>query len=156
MASRRVRRSRKGGVELRLPPEERQFLRGLAPQMREVIESEAGDDPARARLFPIAYPDDRDRQTEYRLLVQGELSESLLGALAALEESVDDERLDPERCESWLRAINQVRLVLGSRLGVTEEGDERPADPGDPRLAAFAAYDYLSMLQDQFIDALAG
>ena len=40
---RRIKRSRKGGVDLRIPPAEREFLRSLAPEMREVIEDP--DDP---------------------------------------------------------------------------------------------------------------
>ena len=54
-----------------------------------------------------------------------------------------------------MRALNEVRLVLGVRLEVTEEGDERPRDPADPRAAAFAIYDYLTWLQGEIIDALA-
>jgi hypothetical protein len=145
---------RKGGVELRIPDDEREFLRSLAPQMREMFEDP--DDPAVARLFPVAYPDDEGRQAEYRLLAGGELLDSHLEALASLEASADAERLDEEQAHAWMRALNEVRLVLGTRLDVTEEGDERPTDPDDPRIPAFAAYDYLSMLQGELVEALLG
>ena len=56
---------------------------------------------------------------------------------------------------TWLRALNQLRLLLGTRLDVTEEGDERPMSDDDPRAATFALYDYLAFLQDQLVDALA-
>jgi len=151
---RRIKRSRKGGVDLRIPPAEREFLRSLAPQMREVIEDP--DDPVLERLFPEAYPNDPDRQAEYRLLAQVELADSHLAALAELEASANAEHLDADQADAWMRAINEVRLVLGMRLDVTEEGDERPRSADDPRLPAFAAYDYLSMLQSELIDALAG
>lgn len=151
---RRVKRTRKGGIELRLPPPEREFLRSLAPQMREMFEDR--DDVAVGRLFPQAYPDDEQRETEYRLLAHGELLESHLAALAALEASADAERLDEEQAHTWLRAINEVRLVLGVRLDVSEEGDERPKAADDARVPAFAAYDYLSMLQGELIEALSG
>ncbi len=150
--SRRVRRVRKGGVELRLSESERDFLRSLAPQMRELLETP--DDPAVARLFPTAYLEDEQRQAEYALLAGGELRDSHLAALATLEATADAQRLDAEQAEAWMRALNEVRLVLGTRLDVTEEGHERPTDPDDPRVAAFAAYDYLSMLQGELIDAL--
>lgn len=150
---RRVKRSRKGGVDLRIPEAERQFLRSLAPQMRDVLEDR--DDPVLERLFPAAYPDDEQRQAEYRLLAQGELVDSHLAALAELESSADAEHLDPEQADAWARAINEVRLVLGMRLDVTEDGDERPKSADDPRLPTFAAYDYLSMLQTELIEALA-
>ncbi len=151
---RRIKRSRKGGVDLRIPPAEREFLRSLAPQMRDVIEDP--EDPVMDRLFPEAYPHDPDRQTEYRLLAHVELVDAHLAALAELESSADAEHLDREQADAWMRAINEVRLVLGMRLDVTEEGDERPTSREDPRTPAFAAYDYLSMLQSELIEALAG
>jgi hypothetical protein len=112
-------------------------------------------DPVRERLFPVAYPEDEARQAEYALLVQTELLDSHLAALTTLEETVDAERLDEERLLAWMRALNQVRLVLGVRLEVTEEGDERPTDPSDPRATPFAIYDYLTGIQDEIIDTLA-
>ncbi|MEA2715750.1 MAG: hypothetical protein QOI99_67 [Actinomycetota bacterium] len=151
MMTRAVRRSRKGFYEIRLPESERVLLRSLAPQMRELLSS---DDPVLDRLFPVAYPMDEDRETEYRLLVRDELRSSHEAALAALEESADAERLDEEQLQAWMRAVNEVRLVLGTRLDVTEEGDERPTEPDDPREAAFAVYDYLTWLQGTIVEAL--
>jgi len=120
--------------------------------MREVLADD--DDPVRKRLLPVAYLDDEDRQTEYRLLAHGELLDSHLAALTVLEETVDAERLDEEALNSWMRALNEVRLVLGTRLEVTEEGDERPTSADDPEAQAFAIYDYLTWLQGEIIEAL--
>ena len=119
--------------------------------MRELVSS---DDPSLSRLFPVAYPDDEDRQTEYRLLVHDELRSSHLDALAALEEHAGAERLEEPQLLAWMRALNEVRLVLGTRLDVTEEGDERPLDDTDPRWEAFAVYDYLTHLQAEIVEAL--
>ncbi|MDQ4096687.1 MAG: DUF2017 domain-containing protein [Actinomycetota bacterium] len=151
---RRVKRSRKGGVDLRLPAEERELLRSLAPQMRELLADP--EDLAVGRLLPDAYPDDPERQAEYRLLAHTELMDSHLAALAVLEESAEAQHLGDDQADAWLRAINEVRLVLGVRLDVTEEGTERPTDMDDPRVPAFAAYDYLSHLQAELVEALAG
>jgi len=155
----RVKRARRGGFELRLPAEERDLLRSLGPQMRMVLTSPdpaADGDPAVQRLFPVAYPTDEDRQTEYRLLVHDELLSSHLAALAVLEETAGADRLDEDQLSAWMRAVNEVRLVLGTRLDITEEGDERPLDPRDPRTPGFAVYDYLTYLQGEIIDALSG
>ena len=150
--TRAIKRSRKGDFfEIRLSEPERGLLRTLAPEMRELL---ASDDPVLERLYPVAYPDDEDRETEYRLLVRDELRSSHEGALAALEESADAERLDEEQLLAWMRAVNEVRLVIGTRLDVTEEGLERPTDPDDPRGPAFAVYDYLSWLQATIVEAL--
>ena len=153
MTGRRVRRNRKGQFEIRLAEPERELLRSLGPQLREVINDE-DDDAAVARLFPVAYRDDPDRETEFRLLARDELRSSHLAALATLEESAGAERLEEEQLLAWMRAINDVRLVLGTRLDVTEEGHERPADLTDPRAPAFAVYDFLSWLQGEIVDAL--
>ncbi len=151
MTGRPIRRHRKGYYEVRLPPTDREFLRTLAREMRELVSSE---DPSLSRLFPVAYPDDEDRQTEYRLLVHDELRSSHLEALAALEEHAGAERLDEGQLMAWMRALNEVRLVLGTRLDVSEEGDERPLDDTDPRWEGFAVYDYLTHLQAEIVEAL--
>jgi hypothetical protein len=161
MIRKQVKRARDGSYELRIPAEERALLRAVGPHLRDVLVRQAagaqpGEDPAVDRLFPVAYPTDEDRETEYRLLVHDELLSSHLGALAVLEETADAERLDEEQLLAWMRALNEVRLVLGTRLEVTEERDERPRNPRDPRRAAFAVYDYLTYLQGDIIDALSG
>jgi hypothetical protein len=152
--SKALRRTRDGGYKVSLSAEERSLLAGLAPRMREVFDD--AEDPVLERLLPVAYPEDADRQTEYRLLVQDELMESHMGALRVLEETAGAERLDEEEVLAWMRAINQVRLVMGQRLSVTEDGAERPTSVGDPRAASFAIYDYLSSLQDDIVGALSG
>ena len=153
---RRVRRNRHGGYEVRLDSAERELLRSLAPQMRDVMTGADADDAAVARLFPPAYRDEKDaeRETEFRLLAGDELRSSHLAALAVLEESADAEQLDENQLLAWMRAVNDVRLVLGTRLDVTEEGDERPTDLYDPRAPAFAVYDFLTWLQGEIVDAL--
>ncbi len=161
MIGRRVKRSRRGGFELKIPAEERELLRSLGPELRELLVTHAataqpGDDPALDRLFPVAYPTDEERQKEYRLLVHDELLSSYLGALAVLEETAGADRLDEDQLLAWMRALNEVRLVLGARLEITEEGGERPVDRRDPRAPAFAMYDYLTYLQGEIIEALSG
>ena len=161
MISRPVKRSRKGGFDLRIPAEERDLLRSLGPELRQVLVEQAataqpGHDPAVDRLFPVAYPTDEDRQTEYRLLVHDELMASHLAALAVLEETAGADHLDEEQLLAWMRALNEVRLFLGVRLEVSEEGDERPRDRRDPKAPAFAVYDYLTYLQGEIIEALSG
>jgi hypothetical protein len=151
---RRVRRTRKGDFELRLEPQERELLRALPPQMREVLTG--GDDPALPRLFPVAYPDDPEQEAEYRAMVGEELLNTRLAALDTLADSVDAERLDEEQLLAWMRAINDVRLLLGTRLEVTEDPADHDVGPDDPRAAGLAVYHWLSWLQEQVVEALAG
>ena len=153
-----VRRDRRGAFVVSLGRSERELLASIAPQVRRMLqEADAQDDVAVSRLFPVAYSEESDaeRETEYRLLAQDELRTSHDTALAVLESSAQADRLDADQASAWMRALNSIRLVLGTRLGVTEEGDERPDDPDDPRMAAFAVYDFLTALQAELIDALA-
>lgn len=130
-------------------------MRSLPGQMREVLESGGVDDPSVARLFPSAYPGDPQRDEEYRLLVHDELRQSLLGALDTLEATADQTELDEEQLLGWMRAINEVRLLLGTRLDVTEDQTSRRVPDEDPRAPALALYGWLSWLQEQVVEALA-
>jgi bisphosphoglycerate-dependent phosphoglycerate mutase len=150
--SRPLQRTSDGHYQLSLDEDERALLARLAPLMREVLADP--DDPVLERLMPVAYPEDVDRQTEYRLLVQNELMESHVGALRVLEETAEADQLNEEQVLAWMRAINQVRLVMAERLAITEDVNERPTSPEDPRLPGFAIYAYLTDLQDDIVDEL--
>jgi len=130
-------------------------LRGLPSQMRDAME--LGDaDPAVARLNPSACPDDEQVDQEYRELMGNQLNEGRLEALATLEDSVDEARLDEEQAMAWMRAINDLRLLLGTRLDVSEDPADRRVPDDDPRASAFALYDYLSLLTQELVEALGG
>jgi hypothetical protein len=153
--NRRIRRTRSGDFELRISAEERDVLRGLPAQMRDAME--LGDsDPAVARLNPSACPDDAEVDAEFRRLLGDDLMKGRLEALAALEDTVDSPRLDEAQALAWMRAINDVRLLLGTRLDVSEDPVDRQVSPDDPRASAFALYDYLSLLTQELVEALEG
>ena len=151
MLGRRVKRTRKGEYQLRLPPEERELLRQLPAQLREVLTS---DDPALRRLFPPAYKDDPALEAEYRHYMGDDLLASHERSLQAMEDTIDADVVDEEQLLGWLGALNDLRLVLGTRIDVTEDMYEREMEPDDPRAPAFAVYTYLGWLQEQVVDAL--
>jgi hypothetical protein len=63
-------------------------------------------------------------------------------------------RLDDEQARAWLRTTNDLRLALGTRLGVTAE-TEPPEDPTDEEGSQLAVYYWLTAVQGSLIDALA-
>ena len=71
-----------GGVVLRLSPEERALLVGLAEELRSQLEGSTSD-PSFRRLFPPAYEDEQDEQ-DYRELAGDELLSGRRGALELL------------------------------------------------------------------------
>ena len=151
--TRRIKRTRSGVFELRLSPEERDVLRGLPAQMRDALEL-GNDDPAVARLNPSACLDDAEVDAEFHQMMDDDLNAGRLQALAAFEATVDASSLDEEEALAWMRAINDVRLLLGTRLDVSEDPGKRHVDADDPRAPGFALYDYLSLLTQELVEAL--
>ncbi len=149
---RRLRRTKGGRFQLRLSKAERDLLRSLPGQVRELIDSTDPTDPSVRRLFPPAYRDEEKAEADYQNLVHDDLLEHHRRALMVMEETIDADRLEEEQVVSWLSALNELRLVLGTNLEV-DEGLE-PVNPSDPRAPGLALYGYLSWLQEQVVEAL--
>ncbi len=151
MDGRRIKADRRGGYRLALPEEEREILRELPQQLRELLGT---DDPSLRRLFPPAY-DDTEADEEYGTMVRESLLDEKLAALAVVERTADATHLDDAELDAWLNALETLRLVLGTQLDVTEETSARAVDPRDPTAPALALYAYLSWLQEEAVSALA-
>ncbi len=134
-----------------LPAEEREILRALPGQLRALLDT---DDPSLVRLRPPAY-DEPEADAEFELLAGGEIAAGRLAALRVLEETADADILDAKQIDAWLRALNDLRLVLGTRLHVTEDFYADDVPPRDPRAPEIALYQYLSWLQEQAVEAVA-
>jgi hypothetical protein len=147
-----MERAADGGVELRLTREERALLTGLAGELLVLLDGEPGD-PALRRLSPPAYDDEQDEDA-YRELMGGELLAGRREALELIARTAEQERLSLEEADAWLRALNDLRLVLGTRLDVKEDTFLEELRPEDPRAPALAVYGYLSWLQEQLVAAL--
>jgi hypothetical protein len=150
-----VKRTRRGDFELRLSPDERTILRGLPDQLRNLIENEdPTSDPAMARLYPPAYEDDPIRNLEFERMAGDDLTSQRLSSISAMEGSIDADLLSEEELLSWLGVLNDLRLVLGTRLEITEETTEEDFAASDPRASTFALYGYLTWLVDAIVRAL--
>ena len=149
---RRVRRSSDGAYEVHLPDAERALVADLVEQLRELLTADT-DDPSLRRLFPTAYNQDVERDREYQQLVRDELLERRLAALDTVGSTIDAGRVDEQQLTGWLTALNDLRLVLGTRLDVSEDAVEVDAD--DPDALAHAVYGYLGFLVSEVVDALA-
>ncbi len=154
MPSRRPVRRVGARFEVRLSAREREALRTLPPQLRELLQEEdPSSDEAVARLFPPAYRDDPIRNLEYEHVASGELLGGRLTSLDTMERTLDAPSLTEEELLAWLGVVNDSRLVLGTRLGVTEESTERDFR-SDPQAATYGLYVYLSWLLEAIVDAL--
>jgi len=149
--ARRVKRKR-GRFELHLDPRERELLRGLLGELRGLLELEAGD-PRLARLYPDAYTDDPEQADEYRRMTHEELKQGRLAGIELVEASIEERVLSDEQLTAWMQAVNSLRLILGTMLGITDDDQELMFDPEDPEAQTQALYAYLGGLLDEIVDA---
>ena len=122
---------------------------------------EAPDDPVLARLLPDAYQDDPEAAGEFRKYTESSLREAKKYFAQTLLETLPPKggrvKLNADQARDWLRTLNDVRLMFGVRLEVTEDFEEQLAslDPKDPRLAAFEVYGWLGAVQESLVRAIA-
>ena len=118
------------------------------------------EDPVLARLLPDAYRDDPESAGEFRRYTEQGLRS---GKVAAAQTVLDTlpagggrVRLRPEDAQAWLRSLNDVRLAIGTVLGITEdyEDEMEAASWADPRSAYLEVYHWLGYVQDSLVRAL--
>lgn len=149
-----VQRSRTGGFVVRIPPAERDQIGALPQMLRQLLSSGDAEDPALRRLFPKAFPDDDKASAEFDSIVRDDLLGQRMDAIETMERTLRATRLSEDELVAWLAALNDLRLVLGVRLAVTEEAtaEDFTGDPEAER--AFALYRYLSYLEEDVVEAL--
>lgn len=122
---------------------------------------ETPTDPVLARLLPDAYQDDPNAAGEFRKYTESSLREAKKYFAQTLLETLPPKggrvKLNADQARDWLRALNDVRLMFGVRLEVTEDFEDQLAalDPNDPRFAAFEVYGWLGALQESLVWAIA-
>lgn len=145
-------------------------LADLVEQFQDLLASEepGSDTPdaAIARLTPDPYPDDPEASRELQRLTRAELLRRRSDDAGVVLRSLFPERRPPvgsladdvflepivvllahDEATAWMRTLAAVRLVLGSRLGITSEQDH----DDDPR---FAVYEWLALRLDGLVRAL--
>jgi len=123
--------------------------------------AQAPEDPVLARLLPDAYSDDPEAAGEFRKYTEPALRsakyEVAKQLLDTLPEAGGRIQLSNDEALAWLKALNDVRLALGVRLGVTEEFEQEWAKlkPDDPQWTAYEVYAWLGAVQESLVQALA-
>jgi hypothetical protein len=163
-----------GKLTLKLDPAEVGVLSQLFEQMAELLDepdnesavdplaqllnmggsTQISDDPALARLFPDGYSDDEHASADFRRFTEQDLRAQKVLALATVRGTLANwsgkASIDAIQAQDWLKALNDLRLVLGTRLEISNEVDtELEADEPGIHL-----YNYLTYLQGTLIDAL--
>jgi hypothetical protein len=160
---------RKGeGVVVSLDANEVELLRAVPGQLQTVLEGPgAKDDPVYNRLFPSAYldPTEEGAEQEWQELVHPELLRERLAALELVSATLDraavkrgraELELGPDEVDAWLHVLNDARLAIGTRIGVTEEPEAEEVDPSHPDAPAHAMYGWLTWIENDLIETLLG
>jgi len=122
---------------------------------------EAPVDPVLARLLPDGYSGDPEAAGEFRKYTESSLREAKKYFAQTLLETLPPKggrvKLTADQARDWLRALNDVRLMFGVRLEVTEDFEDQltSLDPKDPRVAAFQVYGWLGGVQESLVRAIA-
>ena len=150
-----VRRVGPDQFAVRLSAQERDAVRMFTGQLRVLLTSEnPSSDPAVARLFPPALPDDVLGNLEYEQHHGNELLLAKLEAIDTVERTLDRDELNEDDLLAWLGSLNSIRLVVGTRLGVTEDSTETDFSDDEERSEMFSLYGYLTWLEGWIIEAL--
>jgi hypothetical protein len=174
------RSTRGGGVKAVLAAAEASLLRSLVSQVMDLIEPDAAKakdldeleailqadaaetptDPVLARLLPDGYRDDPDSAGEFRKYTELALRAAKHENAQMMLDSLPDEggkiQLTAEQAHAWMKALNDVRLALGTKLGVSEDFEEQwdALTDSDPRRTAFEVYAWLGAVQESLVRAL--
>jgi hypothetical protein len=144
---------------MRLDPVEVELVGSLLDQLEGMLEGKEGDgaDDVRRRLFPSGYLGDAEAEAEFRTLTEAALRDERderIGACRAdLARGGEVDLSAPEVGRRWIQVLNDLRLALGIRLGVSED-DEPRFDPDRPDAQLRAVYHWLTALQDSVVQGL--
>jgi hypothetical protein len=152
------------GARIRLEPGEPETLTALITDLTEALGPGvlAVDDPVGQRLFPAGYADAEDAAAFRELTETALRDERLERAAQCLAELAaptphrrySDLHLDGAAVERWIKVLNDLRLAIGTRIGVTEDEQDLDALADSPQAAGWALYSYLTGVQDTLVRTL--
>ena len=132
------------------PDHVRELLTNLADQLDRSLDSDADE---LRRLYPTAYPHDPEFDAGYQVLAREELTDGRREAIETLRRTSSATSLTEDELSAWMTVINDLRLVIGTRLDVSE--DDHGIDADDPEAGLRHLYHDLGYLLSEIIDALA-
>ena len=163
-----ITRKKGGGWTVWFPSGEMTDIAALPAELRKLLESPDFSDAVVRRLFPQAHRDDPEAEAEYVQLLRDDLlrrkletidifertlrvrrGKKLLGGVALVEVDLAEEDLS-----AWLGVHHDLRLLIGTRLDITEEVWEKGVNPKDPHARELEMLHRLAFLEEVIIEAL--
>ena len=122
------------------------------------------DEPVLSRLLPDAYDrpgadgTDPEASGDFRRYTDADLRAGKRAnaqvVLGTVPPGGGRMMLDRDQADAWLGCLNDVRLALGTSLGVTEQTDPDDYAHDDPAYQALQVYGWLGYLQESLLSCL--
>jgi hypothetical protein len=116
------------------------------------------DDDVVLRLLPDAYQNDKEASNEFRRFTERSLRElKVKRAQFVLENLPEPDKtisIKAKDFESWLTVLNDVRLALGTRVGISEVEDEENITGEEEIDHAKDIYSWLTWLQSNLLEEM--
>jgi len=143
-------------------------LEKLPDELRKVLTNPDFSRSVIARLFPQAYRHDPEREAEFQRLLRNDLLQRKLEGVEAFEKTLAARRetkkllgfslvqvdLAAEDLTLWMGFFHDMRLVIGTRLDITDQSWEKGVDPRNPRAEEFNLLHKLAYIEETIIQAL--
>lgn len=170
------RKASNDSIELYLEPLEIALLTSLIEQIATLLEPESKEkskdplekiigidfkisrptDEVLLRLLPDAYQNDSESSDEFRRFTERSLRELKIrnakNVLENLPEPDQIKKIKEKDFQSWLTVLNDVRLALGTRIGINEESEE--SDEDNEQEHSHEIYSWLTWLQSNLLEEL--
>jgi hypothetical protein len=152
------------GARMRFSPPEAAMLTGLLDATIDDLRPDALDraDPVHQRLFQSGYREQGADEHTFRELTEPALRDERIGRAQRCRADLQSARtafrgsdlhLDADAADRWTRVLNDIRLALGTRLGINDEHDYA-LHRGDPQLRQRVHYVWLTTVQDLLVQSL--
>jgi hypothetical protein len=154
---------------LTLSAAETEALIELARSTLAIVDApfpDSGDEAVRSRLFPRAYLDPTEDAAEFafQATVHGDMAQVRGNAITAFIGDIESGKhsrrgveisLDVDAAGRWIGVINDLRLTLGTRIGVSDSEN----DPGHSEVVGVGQgdrpfYTWMTYLQEELISRL--
>ncbi len=150
-------RQGRGGISAKFEREEVELLVEVIRNYLTTLQERSLDTAVNKRLFPAASLDDDKVSEEYRALTIDELyAHKLVNARLVLATLPTGEAwretLEPSETDAWLTVLTDLRLAIGTKLGVTDEMMDAEFDPATNW--ELAVMHYLGAMQESLVEAL--
>jgi hypothetical protein len=146
---------------VRLDRDESAIFRRLVAEMRTLMKApDTPGDSIKERLFPDAYLDPDDEQA-FREMVHDDLEKVKLEAIETVARTIIDGKevdalIPSDAINAWLTLLTDMRLAIGTRLGVDEDVMSSEPNLDDPDAPALAILHWLGWMQEMILEELTG